>query len=101
MCLTQTLDSGMPMPVNRRAVVREFAMKEARYAMLARTDPGRSDQLLDLAQAAIDERWRYYQQLAEVERTVPHVDDPDMLAELHTTDAASGDGTPVEVERHD
>jgi len=90
------LDSGAPsMPL------REFALKEARYSMLARTDPERSAHLLDLAQLAIDERWRYYQQLAEVERTVPHIDDPDTLTELHTSDDATEDGTPVEVERHD
>ena len=32
--------------------------------MLARSDPERSAQLLDLAQRDIDERWRYYEQLA-------------------------------------
>jgi pyruvate-ferredoxin/flavodoxin oxidoreductase len=49
---------------------REFAMSEARYAMLARSDPERSARLLDLAQADIDERWRYYEQLGSVERTI-------------------------------
>jgi pyruvate-ferredoxin/flavodoxin oxidoreductase len=91
------LDSGPP-----SIPLREFALQEARYAMLARTDPERSERLLDLAQAAIDERWRFYQQLAEVERTVPHVDGPDELTELHTTDpATTAAGTPVEVEGHD
>jgi pyruvate-ferredoxin/flavodoxin oxidoreductase len=56
--------------------LREFAMQEARYAMLARTDPERSDDLLALAQAAVDERWHFYEQLAGVERTVPHIDPP-------------------------
>jgi pyruvate-ferredoxin/flavodoxin oxidoreductase len=50
---------------------REFAMKEARYAMLARTDPQRSELLLQLAQRDIDERWHFYEQMAGVERTVP------------------------------
>ncbi|MFP5487830.1 MAG: hypothetical protein ACLGHQ_05940, partial [Acidimicrobiia bacterium] len=75
-----------------------------------RTDPERSNRLLDLAQAAIDERWRFYQQLAEVERTVPHVDDPDTLARVQAPDTSDAHtngsdtnepGTPVEVERHD
>jgi len=49
---------------------REFALKEARFAMLARSDPDRSAQLLDLAQADIDERWHYYEQYAGLERMV-------------------------------
>jgi len=60
------LDSAAPtMPL------RDFAMQEARYAMLARTDPARSDQLLSLAQNAIDQRWHFYEQLAAVERSIP------------------------------
>jgi pyruvate-ferredoxin/flavodoxin oxidoreductase len=65
------LDSSAP-----TVPLREFAMQEARYAMLARTDPERSDDLLALAQAAVDERWHFYEQLAGVERTVPHIDPP-------------------------
>ena len=40
--------------------------------MLERTDPKESRRLLALAQADAAERWRLYEQLAEVERTVPH-----------------------------
>jgi pyruvate-ferredoxin/flavodoxin oxidoreductase len=40
--------------------------------MLARTDPDRAAELMTLAQADVDERWHYYEQLAGVERTVPH-----------------------------
>jgi pyruvate-ferredoxin/flavodoxin oxidoreductase len=96
------LDSAAP-----TIPLRQFALEEARYAMLARTDPARSERLLDLAQSAIDERWRYYLQLAEVERTVPHIDDPDTLTELHPTELHPTDpgtnesATPVEVDRHD
>ena len=50
---------------------REFAMTEGRFAMLARSDPERADHLFSLAQADVDERWRYYEQLAGVERTMP------------------------------
>jgi pyruvate-ferredoxin/flavodoxin oxidoreductase len=51
--------------------VKEFALAEARFAMLARRDPEQADQLLALAQADVDERWRYYEQLAGLERTAP------------------------------
>jgi pyruvate-ferredoxin/flavodoxin oxidoreductase len=66
------LDSAAP-----TIPLRDFALKEARYAMLARSHPDRSAALLDLAQAAIDERWRFYEQLVGVERRVPHVDSHD------------------------
>jgi pyruvate-ferredoxin/flavodoxin oxidoreductase len=52
--------------------LREFALSEARFAMLERTDPERSRHLLTLAQADVDERWRFYEQLARIERTIPH-----------------------------
>jgi pyruvate-ferredoxin/flavodoxin oxidoreductase len=51
---------------------REFARAEARFAMLERSDPDRAHHLMALAQADVDERWRYYEQLAGVERSVPH-----------------------------
>jgi len=58
------LDSRAPsMPL------REFAAAEARFAMLARSDPERSARLLALAQADADERWRFYEQLSRVERS--------------------------------
>jgi len=60
------LDSRVPsMPV------RDFAIAEARFSMLARRDPARSEQLLALEQADVDERWRYYEQLAGVDRAIP------------------------------
>ena len=45
---------------------------EARFAVLARTHPERAEQLLRLAQADVNERWRYYSQLGAIERTVAH-----------------------------
>jgi pyruvate-ferredoxin/flavodoxin oxidoreductase len=52
--------------------------------MLERSDPQRAHHLMALAQADVDERWRYYEQLAGVERTVPHepgeVVDPEGVA---------------------
>ncbi len=78
------LDSSAP-----TIPLRDFALKEARYAMLARSHPDRSATLLDLAQAAIDERWRFYEQLVAVERRVPHVDShDDELVAIDTADAA-------------
>ena len=49
---------------------REFAMTEGRFAMLTRSDPERAEVLFAEAQADVDERWRYYEQLAGVERTM-------------------------------
>ncbi|NMM35110.1 MAG: pyruvate:ferredoxin (flavodoxin) oxidoreductase [Phycicoccus sp.] len=51
---------------------KEFALAEARFAMLERSDPERAHHLMALAQADVDERWHYYEQLAGVERSVPH-----------------------------
>ncbi len=56
--------------------LREFAASEARFAMLERTNPAQARRLLALAQADVDERWRLYEQLARVERTVPHAQAP-------------------------
>jgi len=50
--------------------VREFAALEARFAMLMRSEPEAAERLLALAQADADERWRYYSQLAGLERSV-------------------------------
>ncbi|MGH9085388.1 MAG: pyruvate:ferredoxin (flavodoxin) oxidoreductase [Acidimicrobiales bacterium] len=55
--------------------VAEFAATETRFAILARTHPELAAELSELAQADVDERWRYYEQLAAIERTVPHVPD--------------------------
>ncbi|NOT29467.1 MAG: pyruvate:ferredoxin (flavodoxin) oxidoreductase [Planctomycetes bacterium] len=63
------LDSAKP-----RLTFQDFAAKEARFAMLARANPEHAAHLMELAQEDIDERWRYYQQLAGVERGVA---DPD------------------------
>jgi pyruvate-ferredoxin/flavodoxin oxidoreductase len=64
------LDSAAP-----TIPLREFAMKEARFSMLARSDPERSTALLAAAQEEIDERWHYYEQLAGVERHLADVHD--------------------------
>ncbi|MCO5200238.1 MAG: pyruvate:ferredoxin (flavodoxin) oxidoreductase [Chloroflexi bacterium] len=52
---------------------REFAAKEARYGMLKLANPHDAERLMSMAQADIDERWHFYEQLAVVERTAPGV----------------------------
>jgi pyruvate-ferredoxin/flavodoxin oxidoreductase len=77
---------GQPLRLDSKAPtipVRDFVATETRYAILARTDPVRARHLSGLLQADIDERWRYYEQLASMHRTVPHVDiDDDVEPEV-------------------
>ena len=82
------LDSAAP-----TIPLKEFALKEARFSMLARSDPERSAMLLDLAQQDIDERWHYYEQLAGVERALhqPHQFDLDEIDAGETSDGGSDD----------
>jgi len=78
------LDSRKP-----AMALSEFARAEARFAMLERSDPERARRLMTLAQADVDERWHYYEQLAGVERSVPHepgaVVDPEGVATEEVT----------------
>ena len=53
--------------------LREFAVSEARFAILARTAPEEFERLMDLAEEDARERWRYYEQLAGVTRVAPHL----------------------------
>jgi pyruvate-ferredoxin/flavodoxin oxidoreductase len=73
------LDSRKP-----SMALHDFTRVEARFAMLERSDPERAHHLMALAQSDVDERWRYYEQLAGVERSVPHepgaVVDPEGVA---------------------
>jgi pyruvate-ferredoxin/flavodoxin oxidoreductase len=61
-----SLDSKAP-----TVPLREFLQHEARFAVLERSDPERAGHLQALAQADVDERWHYYEQLAGVERSIP------------------------------
>ena len=49
----------------------EFTAAEGRFSMLARANPEHAAALQTLAQADVDERWRFYRQLAGIERAVP------------------------------
>ena len=75
------LDSSTP-----TIPIVDFVATEARFAVLQRTHPERAAELAALAQADADERWRYYQQLAGIERTVPHVHrrDPEIVPEVES-----------------
>ncbi|MCA9771259.1 MAG: pyruvate:ferredoxin (flavodoxin) oxidoreductase, partial [Myxococcales bacterium] len=63
------LDSRKP-----KMTFKEFAMKEARFAMLAQANPEHAQHLMDLAQQDIDERWRLYEQTVGVERHAPDLE---------------------------
>jgi pyruvate-ferredoxin/flavodoxin oxidoreductase len=74
------VESGHPFKLDSSAPsipIADFVATETRFAVLQRTNPQRAAELAELAQADADERWRYYQQLAGIERTVPHVHRPD------------------------
>lgn len=53
----------------------EVAGKEARFAMLTRSDPATAERLFSLAQQDIDERWNLYEQFADLERDITDIED--------------------------
>ena len=57
--------------------VSAFVESEGRFAILERTHPERAREMAQMLQADADERWRYYEQLAAMQRTVPSVPDAD------------------------
>jgi pyruvate-ferredoxin/flavodoxin oxidoreductase len=48
----------------------ELAKKEGRFAMLARSQPAVAETLFRQAQQDIDDTWRYYEQMAGIERSL-------------------------------
>jgi len=69
------VEHGRPFKLDAKAPsipFADFVATETRFAILARTHPERAAKLAALVQADVDERWRYYEQLASIERTVPH-----------------------------
>jgi len=79
------IEAGHPFKLDSKAPsvpVRDFMSTEARFAILGRTHPDRAEHLVALAQADVDERWRYYEQLSAMERTVPH--EPDVQPEVES-----------------
>jgi pyruvate-ferredoxin/flavodoxin oxidoreductase len=59
------LDSHAP-----RKTFRDFAMQEARFAMIARSNPEEADRLFNLTQQDINDQWHYYEQMAGVQRSI-------------------------------
>ncbi len=59
------LDSKAP-----NGKVEAFLASEPRFAMLRRSDPERAEALWKRAHADVEERWRYYSQMATVERAL-------------------------------
>jgi pyruvate-ferredoxin/flavodoxin oxidoreductase len=67
------VEGGHPFHLDSRkptVPLQKFAGTEARYAMLARSNPERAKQLMGMAQNDIDERWQFYEQMAGIERVV-------------------------------
>ncbi|MFA5890361.1 MAG: pyruvate:ferredoxin (flavodoxin) oxidoreductase [Actinomycetota bacterium] len=56
--------------------VRDFALGETRFAMVSRDDPARFDDLIGQAQTDIEDRWAFYEHLANMER-VPRGEVPE------------------------
>jgi pyruvate-ferredoxin/flavodoxin oxidoreductase len=50
---------------------REYLRSEGRFAVLARSDPERAEELFAMAEDDARARWAYYEQLAGVERAAP------------------------------
>jgi pyruvate-ferredoxin/flavodoxin oxidoreductase len=79
------VEHGIPFRLDSKAPsipVADFVATETRFAILKRTHPERAGHLAALAQADIDERWRYYAQLAAMERTIPSA--PDIEPEIES-----------------
>jgi pyruvate-ferredoxin/flavodoxin oxidoreductase len=69
-------EGGQPFKLDSKQAtipLSDFMDTETRFAALQRTNPERAEELAQLAQADADERWRYYAQLAAIERSVPHL----------------------------
>jgi pyruvate-ferredoxin/flavodoxin oxidoreductase len=66
-------ESGQPFHLDSRKPTmpfEEFAMQEARFAILARSDPKQAARLFDLAQKDIDDQWHYYEQMTGMKRAI-------------------------------
>jgi pyruvate-ferredoxin/flavodoxin oxidoreductase len=70
-------ETGQPFKLDSKAPtipLTDFTDAETRFAILKRTHPERAAELAALSQADADERWRYYSQLADIQRSVPHLE---------------------------
>ena len=81
------VEGGHPFKLDSAAPsipLADFVATETRFAVLQRTHPERAAELAILGQADVDERRHYYEQLAGIERTVPHLPDPDIVPEVES-----------------
>jgi pyruvate-ferredoxin/flavodoxin oxidoreductase len=86
-------EGGQPFKLDSAAPsipIKDFVATETRFAILQRTNPERAAELAALGQADADERWRYYQQLAGIHQTIPHIDELGLDATLAEATAARG-----------
>jgi pyruvate-ferredoxin/flavodoxin oxidoreductase len=70
------VDDGTPFKLDSAKPsisIKDFVSTETRFAILERTDPEKAAELGELIQQDADERWRYYEQLAGMHRSVPHL----------------------------
>jgi pyruvate-ferredoxin/flavodoxin oxidoreductase len=73
---------GPPLRLDGKAPnlpLESFLEQEGRFAVLARSNPARFARLAEEASADARERRRYYEQLAGLDRTAPHLPDPDTV----------------------
>ncbi|MFH1266519.1 MAG: 4Fe-4S dicluster domain-containing protein, partial [Planctomycetota bacterium] len=73
-------DEAQPLHLDSRppkGSFKEFAMKQARFAMLTRSRPEEAERLLALGQSDIDQRWHLYEQLANMTRSVEELSEED------------------------
>lgn len=66
-------DGGKPFQLDchkPRLSFKQFASQEARFAMLQKSNPRQAERLFELAQRDIDDRWHYYEQISNVERSL-------------------------------
>jgi len=64
---------GKPLQLDSKAPngrVEAYLASEPRFAMLRRSDPERAEALWKRSHADVEERWRYYSQMAAVERAL-------------------------------
>ena len=90
-------ETGQPLTLDSREPsipVADFVGSEVRFSALTRSHPDRARELMRLLERDAAERWRYYSQLAGVQRTVVS-DTPDTDGE--PTGEAPGGDVPVPV----
>jgi pyruvate-ferredoxin/flavodoxin oxidoreductase len=68
-------DPGLRLDSRKPTIAfKDFARKEARFAMLTRANPERAEELLSRAQQDIDDRWHLYEQMVTIHRTAEYAE---------------------------